>query len=452
MLDCQRQLRGPIVAGAALLAPLWGLAQAASPTPATGFLSPALAVLVLLGLVALAAAVGWLVAARKSAQREAAAVSQFASQFATQFNTLPSSAQTLPNAASDGWPEAAAWLGLVATAQHALIVAQRDGPADLWRLRHLNAVAAEALGLSDPSVSHAPWPRVLEALPEALRKALTQGAPSGRLPEAPFWTWHQSERDGTESLLLMRPAASTAASDGVASEAAAEAATFTYALAHDLRAPVRVTEGFSRILKEDYGRQLDRIGNDHLDRVLAAAARMNHMIDALLSMARLSSQPLARHPVDLSQMAQWVIDECRRAWPEREVQVEIEAGMRVVGDPTLLRQLLENLLGNAWKYSAKVEAARIHFGRSGEGYGDRSGGTPAQTMPTFVVADNGAGFDMRNAERLFGLFQRLHSASDFAGTGVGLASVKRIVQRHRGEVWAESAPGEGARFYFTLDG
>jgi signal transduction histidine kinase len=443
-----------MVAGAAVWALPWGVARAASPTPATGLFSPALAVLVLLGLVLLAAAVGWLLAARKSAQREAAAVSQFASQFATQFNTLPSATQTLPETAHGGWPEASAWLGLAAAAQQALIVAQRGVPAGSWRVKHVNAVAAEALDLTDASAAQTPWPRVLEALPEDLRKALAEDAPSGRLPEAPFWAWQRSECKGTETLLLMHPTTRAAVHDGGATDAATEAAAFTYALAHDLRAPVRVTEGFSRILKEDYGRQLDRIGNDHLDRVLGAAARMNHMIDALLSMARLSSQPLARHPVDLSQMAQWVIDECRRSAPERQAQVEIEPGMRVVGDPTLLRQLLENLLGNAWKYSAKVEAARIRFGRShsAEGPADTGGGAQANAMPTFVVADNGAGFDMRNAERLFGLFQRLHSASDFAGTGVGLASVKRIVQRHGGQVWAESAPGAGARFYFTLNG
>jgi len=220
---------------------------------------------------------------------------------------------------------------------------------------------------------------------------------------------------------------------------AAEYASFSYTVSHDLRAPIRVVEGFARILKEDYGHALDRIGNDHLDRVLSAAARMNHMIDALLSLSRLSTQPLQRQPVNLSQLALYILDDLRRTSPEREVDVRIEPDMTVQGDPTLLRMALENLLGNAWKYSAKVPRAVIAFERA------QSGGRTA-----YMVRDNGAGFDMRFADRLFGVFQRLHSSGDFQGTGVGLASVRRIVRRHGGEIWAESEVGQGAQFYFTL--
>ena len=219
----------------------------------------------------------------------------------------------------------------------------------------------------------------------------------------------------------------------------AEHESFSYTVSHDLRAPLRVVEGFARILKEDYGARLDRVGNDHLDRVMSAAARMNSMIDALLSLSQLSTRPLACQPVNLSQLAGFVMEELRRTAPQREITVDIEPGLLVQGDPTLLRMVLENLLGNAWKYSAKVEHGVIAFGSSQQG-GRR----------VFVVSDNGAGFDMRFAERLFGVFQRLHSASDFQGTGVGLALVRRIVRRHGGEIWAESAVGEGARFYFTL--
>jgi light-regulated signal transduction histidine kinase (bacteriophytochrome) len=217
------------------------------------------------------------------------------------------------------------------------------------------------------------------------------------------------------------------------------AGSFSFTLSHDLRAPIRVVEGFTRIVKEDYGAQLDRVGNDHLERVLGAAARMNLMIDALLKLARLSQQPLARQRVDLSQLAVYVVDELRRAGPERSVEVEIEPGMAAVGDPTLLRLVLENLIGNAWKYTARVEAARVWVGQ-----------VPQGTGRAFCVRDNGAGFDPRSAERLFGLFQRLHSASEFPGHGVGLASVRRIVQRHGGQVWAESMAGRGASFYFTV--
>ncbi|HEX7686916.1 MAG TPA: ATP-binding protein, partial [Burkholderiaceae bacterium] len=215
--------------------------------------------------------------------------------------------------------------------------------------------------------------------------------------------------------------------------------SFIYSVSHDLRAPIRVVEGFARILKEDYGRFLDRIGNDHVDRILAAAARMNSMIDALLALSRLQSQPLKRQPVDLSQLARYVVDDLRGNEPDREADIHIEPGLVVHGDPTLIRIAVENLVGNAWKYSAQAPRTRIELRRE-----DVNG------QPAFVVADAGAGFDMRFADRLFGVFQRLHSAKDFQGTGVGLASVRRIVRRHGGDIWAESEVGKGARFYFTL--
>ena len=219
--------------------------------------------------------------------------------------------------------------------------------------------------------------------------------------------------------------------------------SFSYTVSHDLRAPLRVVDGFARILKEDYGRLLDRIGNDHLDRVLGAAARMNSMIDALLSLSQLSAQPLARQPVNLSQIAGFVMEELSRSAPERLLDVHIQPHLVVRGDPTLLRMVLENLLGNAWKYSSKCQRTQIRF--EAEREGGQEGG-----RWVYRVCDNGAGFDMRFAERLFGVFQRLHSASDFQGTGVGLASVRRIVRRHGGEIWAEAEVGAGARFYFTL--
>ena len=218
-----------------------------------------------------------------------------------------------------------------------------------------------------------------------------------------------------------------------------EGLSFSYTVSHDLRAPVRVVDGFARILKEDYSRQLDRIGNDHLDRILSAAARMNAMIDAMLSLAQLSTQPLARQPVNLSQLASYILDDLRRAQPDRSVTVDIEPDLQVTGDPTLLRLVLENLLSNAWKYTGRTAPAQIHLRA-----------TLQDGQRVFEVKDNGAGFDMRSSDRLFGLFQRLHSANDFPGTGVGLASVQRIVRRHGGEIWAESSPGQGARFCFTI--
>jgi len=218
-----------------------------------------------------------------------------------------------------------------------------------------------------------------------------------------------------------------------------EHAAFAYTISHDLRAPLRVVEGFARILKEDYGLQLDRVGNDHLDRVSGAAQRMHAMIDALLSLSQLSMRPLARQPVELSQLARTILDDFSRGEPSRAVALHIEPGLVAEGDPLLLRMVLENLLGNAWKYSAGCETTRIRFEARQE---------PGRCV--FVVSDQGAGFDMRFADRLFGAFQRLHSAAEFPGTGMGLASVRRIVRRHGGEVWAEGAIGQGARFYFTL--
>ena len=218
-----------------------------------------------------------------------------------------------------------------------------------------------------------------------------------------------------------------------------ERESFGYTVSHDLRAPIRVVEGFTKILKEDYGRLLDRIGNDHLDRVLGAAARMNSMIDALLALSQLSTQPLARQPVNLSQLASYIADDLRRQSPQRQVRLHIQPDLQVQGDPTLLRVALENLLGNAWKYSAKARDPQIWFGRDLQ-----------QPPNTFTVRDNGAGFDMRFADRLFGVFQRLHSATDFQGTGIGLASVRRIVRRHGGDIWAEAEVDRGASFHFTL--
>ena len=231
----------------------------------------------------------------------------------------------------------------------------------------------------------------------------------------------------------------TGADEAGADRMAAEHASFSYTVSHDLRAPLRVVEGFTRIVQEDYGRLLDRAGNDHLERVLAAAARMHHMIDAMLALAQLSAQPLAQQPVDLSQLAAFVVDDLARQAPERKVEVHIESGMTARGDPTLLRIVLENLLGNAWKYSAKTPQPRVGFEtRQQDG------------RCVYVVHDNGAGFDMRFTDRLFGVFQRLHSVNDYPGTGIGLASVRRIVRRHGGDVWAEGEVGRGARFYFTL--
>jgi len=310
-------------------------------------------------------------------------------------------------------------------------------PGTGWRLQRANG-AARALwpGLDDGAA----LPAVMVGLPERVAAAFGGAAPAvvradgwQVLPGAPL-------PGGVRTLVLAQQLA-PAATDAAQAATMAESDSFSFTVSHDLRAPIRVVEGFTRIVKEDYGRLLDRVANDHLDRVLGAAARMNLMIDALLTLARLSTQPLTRQPVNLSQLAAYVVDELRRGAPEREAEVEIEPGLATNGDPTLLRLVLENLLGNAWKYSARCTRARISFAAVAH-----DGGI------AYVVRDNGAGFDMRASERLFGLFQRLHSASEFPGTGVGLASVKRIVRRHGGDIWAEAETGRGAAFYFTLAG
>ena len=293
----------------------------------------------------------------------------------------------------------------------------RDGAALHGRLR--------ARARTDAAGLFAGYQGTWRQLDKTVRSAATPPQPTGAT-QPPF------------AAPAPEPAAAAAAARAVATAATpSEQESFSFTVSHDLRAPIRVVEGFTKIVKEDYGRLLDRVGNDHLDRVLGAAARMNNMIDALLALSKLSSQPLARQPVNLSQLAGYVADDLHRQWPERHVDVSIEPGMQVQGDPTLLRVVVENLLGNAWKYSAKAGQAQIWFER-GEG------------PDTFCVRDNGAGFDMRFADRLFGVFQRLHSANDFPGTGVGLASVRRIVRRHGGEIWGEAEVGCGARFQFTL--
>ena len=335
------------------------------------------------------------------------------------------------------------------------LVRARDGAAGVWRLRGIACFdgqgrfagyqgTAHKLAAVSPVANEPQW-TWLEALPVAAwvlgegeapvagnRVGLALGPRPGkeRLSLQPFT---EAGRSYVLATLLPEPAAAPAGGD------VNEHASFSYTVSHDLRAPLRVVEGFARILKEDYGRLLDRVGNDHLDRVMGAAARMNSMIDSLLSLANLSMQPLAHQPVNLSQVAGFVVEELRRAAPERAVEVHIQPQLSVQGDPTLLRMMLENLLGNAWKYSAKCAQTQISFEA-----------TEQDGTWIYCVRDNGAGFDMRFADRLFSAFQRLHSASDFQGTGVGLASVRRIVRRHGGEIWAEAEVGQGARFYFTL--
>ena len=218
-----------------------------------------------------------------------------------------------------------------------------------------------------------------------------------------------------------------------------ELESFSYSVSHDLRAPLRSIDGFSRILLEDYGDRLDEEGADYLRRVGEAGRRMRQLIDDLLDLSRMTRQRIVRERVDLSAMAGSIAQNLRTGEPERRVEFVIASGLSAVGDAGLLRVVLENLLGNAWKFTSEKSGARIEFGA------ERGGGTPV-----YFVQDNGAGFDMTYADKLFGAFQRLHREDRFAGTGIGLATVQRIVHRHGGRVWAEGRTGQGATFYFTL--
>jgi signal transduction histidine kinase len=214
---------------------------------------------------------------------------------------------------------------------------------------------------------------------------------------------------------------------------------FAYSVSHDLRAPLRSIDGFSQILLEDYAAQLDEAGRDSLRRVRTATQRMATLIDDLLKLARVTRVEMRTQQVDLSAMAQDIVADLQRADAARQVECTIAPGLEARADPPLLRVALENLLRNSWKYTAKQPHPRVEFG-SIEANGGRA----------FMVRDNGAGFDMKYMDKLFGVFQRLHSATEFEGTGVGLATVRRIITRHGGRIWAEAAVDQGATFYFTL--
>jgi len=218
-----------------------------------------------------------------------------------------------------------------------------------------------------------------------------------------------------------------------------ELEAFSYSVSHDLRAPLRSINGFSQALLDDYNEVLDESGQDYLRRVIASASRMGGLIDDLLSLSRVSRRSLKPEMIDMSAMAQEVVDELL-CGNRQTVEVNIHSGVTAYADPTLMRSVLDNLIGNAVKYSSRKNTGRVEFGQ------DKKKG-----RIVYWVCDNGAGFDMKYADKLFSPFQRLHRPEDFEGTGVGLATVARVVRRHGGEVWAEAKVNEGACFYFTLD-
>lgn len=221
-----------------------------------------------------------------------------------------------------------------------------------------------------------------------------------------------------------------------------ELEAFCYSVSHDLRAPLRAVDGFSQEILESHADQLDEQGRHYLNRVRAGVQRMGQLIDDLLKLSRITRVEMHRKSIDLSAMAERIVAELREQSPERHVSFTAESGLRGVGDPSMIRIVLENLLANAWKFTSGKTEAWVHFGLE---EGEEPNGDAV-----FFVRDNGTGFDPKYGHKLFGAFQRLHSDSDFPGTGIGLATVQRIIHRHGGRVGAEGRLDEGATFYFTL--
>ncbi|HEX7003514.1 MAG TPA: ATP-binding protein [Trueperaceae bacterium] len=218
-----------------------------------------------------------------------------------------------------------------------------------------------------------------------------------------------------------------------------ELESFTYSVSHDLRAPLRGIDGFTQVLQEDYGHQLDETALSYLERVRAGASRIGSIIDSLLSLSRLQRSELKRVPLNLTRKARETIERLRQEEPDRVVDVRIEPGVTASGDSDMLRVVLENLLGNAWKFTRKAHEPTIEFGVE-----------EVDGQHRYFVRDTGAGFEGQFAHKLFLPFQRLHAQHEFEGTGIGLATVQRVIERHGGKIWAEGEPGKGAAFYFTL--
>jgi light-regulated signal transduction histidine kinase (bacteriophytochrome) len=219
-----------------------------------------------------------------------------------------------------------------------------------------------------------------------------------------------------------------------------ELEAFSYSVSHDLRAPLRHIDGFSSILEQAYADKLDERGRQYLMYLREGSQKMEQLIDAMLQLSRASRVEMSRQPVNLSDLAQSIVADLQRTEPERPVELDIAPGVVANGDPHLLSSVLENLLSNSWKFTAKGPVTKIEFGV-----------TQKDGRKAYYVRDNGVGFDMAYADKLFVAFQRLHKAADFSGTGIGLATVQRIIHRHGGEVWAEAAVDNGATFYFTLE-
>jgi light-regulated signal transduction histidine kinase (bacteriophytochrome) len=315
-------------------------------------------------------------------------------------------------------PAALALLYLTgATGEHGF--GHRAGLDALWLIA---GVAAACLAVAAGSV-------LAVARSDARRRA-AEKAIAERDAHAADQHAHRSEH--AEELVAERIAELEAANE--------QLEAFNYSVAHDLRAPLRSITSFSQALQDDHAEQLDPGGLEYLTHIRRAAQHMGHLIDDLLNLSRVTRAQLRRERVDLSALARTVIARLRFMQPERDVEVLIEDGLIANADPRLVDIVLTNLLGNAWKFTSKRARARIELAA-----------IPGESPTTYVVRDNGVGFDPAQAGRLFGVFQRLHPAHEFDGTGVGLATVQRLIQRHGGRVWAEGEVDRGASLYFTLE-
>lgn len=215
--------------------------------------------------------------------------------------------------------------------------------------------------------------------------------------------------------------------------------TFSYTASHDLKAPLRIISGFGEILLEDYGKKLDEKGRDYLSKMISSSRKMGQLIEGLLTLGKLGHVEITRSTINLSQLAMEIIRDLQTTDPTRHVEILISENIEAQGDKALIYSVMNNLLRNAWKYTSKSLEAKIEFGV-----------LLKEDKPIYFIRDNGVGFDMQYVDKVFNPFQRLHSESEFEGTGVGLATVHRIIELHSGSIWAESEIDQGATFYFTL--
>jgi light-regulated signal transduction histidine kinase (bacteriophytochrome) len=307
------------------------------------------------------------------------------------------------------------------------------------------AILGEGLGLFEMVALHHQALRRMNERGALATPGLERAAEFLSESVAPFEMAQRGYRETNARLHALNKDIEKHNAELLAAKEAAEAASkeleaFSYTVSHDLRAPLRSIDGFSQALLEDCADRLDPVGMKYLKHVCEAAQQMGQLIDDLLNLARVTRADLTRESVDLSSLARSVLAKLQETQPNRQVETVVQDGLSARCDSRLLNVVLTNLLGNAWKFTGKRESARIEFGvKAGE------------HPPVFFVRDNGAGFDPAYAQKLFGVFQRLHTVREFDGTGIGLATVQRIVHRHGGQVWAEGEVEHGATFLFTLE-